>query len=83
VIRHSGASRCQVRVRAGLADAEVEVVDDGGGCAGVSANGGGGNGLVGLRERAERLRGRIDAGALPDGGFRLSVCVPVSTAGAS
>jgi two-component system sensor histidine kinase DesK len=81
VIRHSGASRCQVRVLAGLADAEVEVVDDG--CAGVSAKDGGGNGLIGLRERAERLRGRIDAGALPDGGFRLSVCVPVSTARAS
>ena len=29
VIRHSGASHCQVRVRAGLSDAEVEVVDDG------------------------------------------------------
>lgn len=83
VIRHSGASRCQVRVLTGLADAEVEVVDDGGGCAGVSANNGDGNGLVGLRERAEHLRGRIDAGTLPDGGFRLSVCVPVSTAGAS
>jgi two-component system sensor histidine kinase DesK len=83
VIRHSGASRCQVRVLAGLADAEVEVVDDGGGCAGVSANDGDGNGLIGLRERAERLRGRIDAGTLPNGGFRLSVCVPVSTAGAS
>jgi two-component system sensor histidine kinase DesK len=78
VIRHSGASRCQVRVRAGLANAEVEVVDDGGGCAGFS----GGNGLIGLRERAERLRGRIDAGALPNGGFRLSVCVPMSAAGA-
>jgi two-component system sensor histidine kinase DesK len=83
VIRHSGASRCQVRVVAGLADAEVEVVDDGGGCAGVSAKDGGGNGLIGLRERAERLRGRIDAGGLPDGGFRLSVRVPVSAARAS
>jgi two-component system, NarL family, sensor histidine kinase DesK len=31
VIRHSGASRCQVRVHAGLADAAVEVVDDGSG----------------------------------------------------
>jgi two-component system sensor histidine kinase DesK len=80
VIRHSGASRCQVRVLAGLADAEVEVVDDGGGCAGAN---GGGNGLSGLRERAERLRGRIDARALPDGGFRLSVTIPVSPAGAS
>jgi two-component system sensor histidine kinase DesK len=80
VIRHSGASRCQVRVLAGLAGVEVEVVDDGGGCAGVN---GAGNGLSGLRERAERLRGRIDTGALPDGGFRLSVSVPVPAPGAS
>jgi two-component system sensor histidine kinase DesK len=77
VIRHSGASRCQVRVLTGLADAEVEVVDDGGGS--VSANGGSGNGLAGLGERAGRLRGRIEAGTLPDGGFRLAVSVPVGT----
>jgi two-component system sensor histidine kinase DesK len=80
VIRHSGASRCQVRVLAGLADAAVEVVDDGDGPAPV--NGAAGNGLVGLRERAERLRGRTEAGRLPDGGYRLSVCVPVSASGA-
>ena len=30
VIRHSGARHCQVTVKAGLADAAVEVVDDGG-----------------------------------------------------
>jgi two-component system sensor histidine kinase DesK len=82
VIRHSGASRCQVRVLAGLADAEVEVVDDGRGRS--SENGDeGGNGLSGLRQRAERLRGRIEAEPLPGGGFRLSVWVPVATAGAS
>ena len=78
VIRHSGASRCQVRVLAGLADAGVEVVDDGAGPGAASANGrSSGNGLAGLRERAERMRGRIEAGALPDGGFRLAVSVPV------
>ena len=31
VIRHSGARHCHVTVKAGLADAAVEVVDDGGG----------------------------------------------------
>ncbi|MGI8714334.1 MAG: sensor histidine kinase [Solirubrobacteraceae bacterium] len=82
VIRHSGARRCQVRVLAGLADAAVEVVDDGTGPAPRSGSGSGvvdeGNGLAGLSERAEGLRGRIEAGALPGGGFRLSVSVPVS-----
>ena len=103
VIRHSGASHCQVRVRAGLSDAEVEVVDDGegpglgaGAVFGVGAlgvgggavravgtlgadGGHGGHGITGLSERAERLRGRIEAGGRPDGrGFRLAVSIPVS-----
>jgi two-component system sensor histidine kinase DesK len=78
VIRHSGARRCQVRVHAGLSDAAVEVVDDGGGSASSEADPG--HGLAGLTERAESLRGRIEAGALPGGGFRLSVSVPVSAA---
>jgi two-component system sensor histidine kinase DesK len=85
VIRHSGASHCSVTVRAGLADAEVEVVDDGSGCAAARSapeTGNGGNGIAGLRERAEQLRGRIEAGGLPDGhGFRLSVSIPVPSAG--
>ncbi len=78
VIRHSGASRCQVRVLTGLADAAVEVVDDGHGPA--VAEDEPGHGLAGLTERAESLRGRMEAGALPGGGFRLSVSVPVPAA---
>jgi two-component system sensor histidine kinase DesK len=85
VIRHSGARHCYVRISARLGDAAVEVVDDGfagapvaGGGGGASdANGNGGHGLAGLRERAEALRGRIEAGRRPEGGFRLAVSVPV------
>jgi signal transduction histidine kinase len=39
-----------------------------------------GHGLAGLRERAEALQGRVEAGALPGGGFKLMVSVPVSGA---
>jgi two-component system sensor histidine kinase DesK len=77
VIRHSGASRCSVRVVVGLAEASVEVADDGGGAVG----GGGslpGHGLAGLRERAEALGGRVEAGPSAGGGFRLCVRVPVA-----
>jgi two-component system sensor histidine kinase DesK len=96
VIRHSGARHCHVTVKAGLADAAVEVVDDGGGPAvgadaGVGAdvgvgpggaNGHAGHGIAGLSERAEQLRGRIEAGRLPDGGgFRLAVSIPMPVAG--
>jgi two-component system sensor histidine kinase DesK len=80
VIRHSGARHCHVTVKAGLADAAVEVVDDGGGPGG--ANGHAGHGIAGLSERAEQLRGRIEAGRLPDGGgFRLAVSIPMPVAG--
>jgi two-component system sensor histidine kinase DesK len=84
VIRHSGARHCCVRVSARLGDAEVEVLDDGrpgspGGAVlgAAGSNGGGGHGLAGLRERADAVRGRIEAGARPEGGFRLAVSVPV------
>jgi two-component system sensor histidine kinase DesK len=87
VIRHSGAKRCSVTVRASDGDAGVEVVDDGVGNGHRSgrAAGIGGNGLTGLRERAVGLRGRIEAGSAPGGGYRLAVSVPVSsgTAGGS
>jgi two-component system sensor histidine kinase DesK len=86
VIRHSGARRCQFTVRAGLADAAVEVVDDGEGpaCLRGEVVEATGNGITGLTERAEQLRGRIEASGLPDGGgFRLAVSIPVGAAGGS
>jgi two-component system sensor histidine kinase DesK len=73
VIRHSGAHSCRIEVHHGLVAASAEVVDDG---HAVEPDGTG-SGLVGLRERAERLAGRLEAGPAPGGGFRLSVTVPV------
>jgi two-component system sensor histidine kinase DesK len=42
----------------------------------AGAGAGAGLGLAGLRERAERLAGQLEAGAGPGGGFRLRVSVP-------
>jgi two-component system, NarL family, sensor histidine kinase DesK len=78
VIRHSGAKRCSVRVAADLANASVEVVDDGAGSHPAGGNGTAGHGLEGLAERAGVVRGRVDAGPRPDGGFGLLVTVPVA-----
>jgi two-component system sensor histidine kinase DesK len=75
VIRHSGASRCEIRVSAGLASAGVEILDDG---RGGDRRDGAGSGLPGLAERAERRHGRVEAGPRPDGGFRLHVSVPTA-----
>jgi two-component system sensor histidine kinase DesK len=76
VVRHSSAAHCAVRFAGGDGRAVVEVEDDGSATApGV----GGGSGLAGLAERAERVRGRLEAVAKPDGGFTLRVTVPLST----
>ncbi|RKF25324.1 sensor histidine kinase [Micromonospora globbae] len=71
VVRHSGARRCTVRVRP---DA-VEVSDDGRGPTAEAATAG--HGLVGLRERAQRLDATVTVGRRPDGpGFVLRVGLP-------
>jgi two-component system sensor histidine kinase DesK len=74
VIRHSGASRCSVRVRAGLREASAEVIDNG---RGPEAANGAGHGLEGLAERARAMHGTVEAGPREAGGFRLAVTVPV------
>jgi two-component system sensor histidine kinase DesK len=76
VIRHSGASRCAVR----LSPTTVEVVDDGGASPGSPAHTG--NGLSGLADRAAAAGAAFDAKPLPDGGFKLSVRLEAASAGA-
>ncbi|HEY7932595.1 MAG TPA: sensor histidine kinase [Solirubrobacteraceae bacterium] len=73
VIRHSGARRCRVVIEPGPQTTSVEVLDDGHGPGEFDHSG---NGLAGLRERAERMAGRLEAGLGPQGGFRLRVTVP-------
>jgi two-component system, NarL family, sensor histidine kinase DesK len=85
VIRHSRASWCLLRVGASASYASVEVVDDGvGGRGGAngspSAAAPAGHGLAGLAERLEPVDGRVEAGARPEGGFRLAVSVPMTAA---
>jgi two-component system, NarL family, sensor histidine kinase DesK len=74
VVRHSRAAHCAVRIRDGAGEATLEVDDDG---ASPPAAPEAGSGLTGLAERAARLRGRLEAGARPGGGFRLRLVVPL------
>ena len=73
-IRHSGASRCTVR----LTPTSVEIVDDGlGSPAGTPS----GNGITGLTERLAAIGGWVDAGPTPSGGYRLRAeCLPARKA---
>lgn len=75
VIRHSHARHCEIRVRADGARAALEIDDDGRADGAIVR---GGSGLEGLRERAEGVRGTLEAGARPEGGFRLRVTVPLA-----
>jgi two-component system sensor histidine kinase DesK len=70
VIRHSGASRCSVR----LGDTWIEIVDDGR----CPPSPGAGHGLAGLRERLAQVGGSLEAGPRPEGGFRLLATVPAA-----
>ena len=75
VIRHSGALHCAIRVVTDAERAAVEIEDDGDARPSTDR----GSGLSGLRERARRLRGELEAGAAPDGGFRLRLTVPLAS----
>jgi len=73
-IRHSGASRCTVR----LTPTSVEILDDG---VGSPAGTPSGNGITGLTERLAAIGGWVDAGPTPSGGYRLRAeCLPARKA---
>ncbi len=74
VIRHSHATHCTFRVAMTPNGAELEVLDDGVGGGPTSRDG---HGLTGLSERAQALRGAVEAGGRPLGGYRLAVQLPV------
>ena len=77
-LRHSGASRASVTIRAVDGTLELDVRDDGRGAAGPA--GGTGRGLAGMRERAAMLGGTLDAGPLPEGGFGVRARLPLEPA---
>ncbi|MCC3761891.1 sensor histidine kinase [Glycomyces sp. TRM65418] len=75
VLRHAKAKRVQVKVVIGTSTLAVAVADDG---AGEARRGNGpGNGLTGMRERAESLGGTFNAGPRDDGGFLVEATWPL------
>ncbi|MBH5333859.1 sensor histidine kinase [Streptomyces pactum] len=75
IVRHSGSRAARVRLRYAAGGLEITVDDDG---PATGATTGGGNGLVGMRERAAALGGTVRAGPRPDGGFRVRARLPVT-----
>ncbi|HET9598553.1 MAG TPA: PAS domain-containing protein [Anaeromyxobacteraceae bacterium] len=79
VARHAAASRAVVEVEVSAIDVVLRISDDGRGlpppstrCARL--------GLVGMRERAERLGGSLSVAAGPLGGTSVSACIPIAGA---
>jgi signal transduction histidine kinase len=67
VLKHAHASRAEVLVCYHPGELELEVSDDGQG----PADGPGGHGLVGMRERVALYGGTLEAGLRDGGGYRL------------
>ena len=78
VLKHAGpASRAWVRLQWRPDALELSVLDDGrGASAAMVDSDGNGQGLRGMRERAQLHRGRLDAGPRHGGGFGVHASLP-------
>ena len=74
MVRHSAARHGSITTARHGAVAELEVSDDG---QSPPASDKPGSGLRGLRERLERVGGRLEAGPQAGGGYRLVATIPV------
>lgn len=77
VVRHSGSRTARVLLRHSPGELRLDIDDDG--PASGAGTSGGGNGLVGMRERASALGGSAEAGPRGDGGFRVTARLPLAT----
>jgi signal transduction histidine kinase len=77
-LKHAGAHQAEVVVRYGAGEVVLEVSDDGVGEEGGPGEDGGGQGLVGLRERVSVYGGVLEAGRQPGGGFALHARLPLN-----
>ena len=76
-LRHGDASHATVTLTFDPEALAVEIVDDGTPSPGW--NGTGGQGLIGMRERASAFAGKVDAGPSATGGFRVAARFPLAS----
>lgn len=85
VTKHAGTGSAQVRLTWNRDRVTITVADDGGGAHTASAASTApdrppGYGLIGMRERATAVGGRLSAGSRPEGGFLVSTELPLPPA---
>ena len=76
-LKHAPGADVDVRLEHDDGGLEIEVRDRGGTSRPTLAETGAGLGLAGLRERVEDAGGRLDAGPLPAGGWRVHARLPL------
>jgi signal transduction histidine kinase len=75
VLKHAGtAARAEVRLSMDGHGVAIEVLDDG---HGDTILPGSGQGILGMRERAQLLGGSLEAGPRPSGGFQVVARLPI------
>ncbi|WP_024793504.1 sensor histidine kinase [Tomitella biformata] len=81
VLKHAGpGARAEVEVRWSPRRLELTVSDDGRGAAGLVEPSPGGQGVIGMRERAHLHGGTLAAGPHPGGGYRVRLELPCGPA---
>lgn len=78
-IRHAEAKNVWIELTQGPQEIELRARDDGRGAATIRA----GNGLLGMRERLEKLGGQLAVDSTPGRGFAVTARVPLSPLGAA
>jgi signal transduction histidine kinase len=77
VLKHAGPSAsATVTVDYGVDEVTIEVLDNGRGIASSLSDTGGGNGLIGMRERVEIYGGVLSAGPRVGGGYTVRAVLP-------
>lgn len=75
VLKHAGATRVELSVRRRDGRLEATIEDNGQGPAAAATVSG--HGLVGMRERVVALGGSLETAARAEGGFRVSMSLPL------
>jgi len=77
VVKHSGATRAEVRLRGKEGGIQLVVKDNGSGFDSTNRNGSGSLGMVGMEERARFVGGHCRIRRQPEGGTRVEAWVPI------